>query len=91
MKNRVRAFTQLYAEKIWAVAKHKLQAYGTHPALWVLDPLGPLVISEMLVLVLDRIAAAVYKQVAVKALKRNIKYYFRRWIRRCHPAPVLVL
>lgn len=91
MENKVRAFTRLCAEKIWDIGRHKLQAYGMHRTLCVLDPLGPLVISEMLVFVLDKIASAVYKQVDVKALRRNIKYSLRQWIQRSHPAPIFVV
>lgn len=91
MKNKVRAFTQPFAGKIWDTARHTLQACGVHQeALLVLGPLCTFVINEMLVFGLDKIAAAAYK-VDVKALKRNIKNYFRKGNLRFHPAPVLVV
>lgn len=91
MKNEVRAFIQPYAKEIWDIVRHKLQENGMHRAVRVLDPLGPRLITELVLFVLNKIAAAVSKLVDVKALKRNIKYYFRKWIRQSNPAPVFVV
>lgn len=78
MENTVCAFTQFYAGKIWDIGRHKLQACGMHQSLFVLDTLCIFLISKMLVFVLLKIPAAVYNQDNVKALKRNITYYFRK-------------